>query len=104
MSRPDDVLFDAAVWQPAIGKFAAATHLTVSLYGAGARRLCGPVFSTPLFELLHECDYDPGIFVSCARDCLGQTTDRPPVVLAPAYGRRRTRSLTPRSPTRGSPS
>ena len=86
MSRADDVLFDVAVWQPAIGKFAAATHLTVSIYGGGARRACGPVFPTPLFDLFHQYGFEPGLFVDCARACLEQTGERPAVVLAPAYG------------------
>ena len=86
MSRVDDVLFDAAVWRPAIEKFAAATHLTVSIYAVGARLVYGPVFFTPLFELLHRHGYDPGILAGCARECLRQTRARPPVVLAPSYG------------------
>jgi signal transduction histidine kinase len=86
MSRADDVLFDAAVWQPALEKFAAAMHLTVSVFAAGGRVVCGPVFPTPLFELLTQHGYDPGIFSDCATRCLAQAGTRPAVVLAPAYG------------------
>jgi signal transduction histidine kinase len=81
-----DVLFNADVWQPAIEKFAAAMHLTVSVYAAGGRLACGPIYPTPLFELLTHHGYDPGIIADCAEQCFAQTGARPSVVVAPAYG------------------
>jgi signal transduction histidine kinase/ActR/RegA family two-component response regulator len=86
MIPSDVVLFSGDVWRPAIEKFAAATHLTVSVYATGGRLACGPIFRTPLFDLLTRHGYDPGLFADCVRRCLAQTEDRPAVVLAPAYG------------------
>ena len=86
MPRADALFNVADIWEPAIEKFAAATHLTVSVYGAGGRLVRGPVYPTPLFELLTHHGYDPGIIADCAARCLGQTGARPAVVVAPAYG------------------
>jgi signal transduction histidine kinase len=83
---PAAVLFNADVWRPAIEKFAAAMHLTVLVYEAGGRLACGPVYPTPLFELLTHHGYDPGIARDCAERCFVQTVARPAVVVAPAYG------------------
>ena len=86
MIPSDEVLFNEEVWRPALEKFAAVTHLTVNVYGTDQRVVCGPIYSTPLFAMLTEHGYDPGIFVDCARECVAQTTERPAVIVAPAYG------------------
>ena len=86
MNPADDVLFNHDVWRPAIEKFAAATRLTVSVHAAGGRLACGPVFPTPLFDLLAAHGYAPGIFEACVRRCLAQTGARPAVALVPAFG------------------
>jgi signal transduction histidine kinase/CheY-like chemotaxis protein len=86
MKPADDILFDGALWRPALEKFAAVTHLTVNVYGAGGHVVCGPVHATPLFAALTARGYDPGIFTECARQCLAQTTERPAVIVAPTYG------------------
>ena len=86
MTSGQDVLFADDVWHPAIQKFAAATHLTVSVFATDQRLVCGPILPTPLFDLLRRHAYDPGLFSDCVRRCLAHTKERPAVVLAPEYG------------------
>jgi hypothetical protein len=86
MTHANDVLFNADVWTPALEKFAAAPHLTLRVYDGNNGIAVGPIGPTPLFELLAQHAYDPGIFDECARRCLAQTALRPAIVLAPAYG------------------
>ena len=78
-------LFDVGTWLPALEKFGAVTHLTVTVYAQDGI-VCGPVHSTPLFELFGRHGYEPGILRECARTCLAQAVDRPAVVVAPQYG------------------
>ena len=85
MGQIHDV-FDGNVWRPALEKYGAVTHLTVTLYDVDEHIVCGPVPSTPLFSLFDEYRYAPGILADCARQCLAQAEDRPAVVVAPAYG------------------
>ena len=87
MGLPTDTVFDIAVWTPALEKFGAVTHLSVALYGADGRIVCGPVPATPIVALLEEHGYDPGVFAECVRECLEQHSDnRPPVIVAPSSG------------------
>jgi len=84
---PDDAsLFDVNVWRPALATYGAVTHLTVAVYDADAEVVCGPVPSSPVFEVFQQYGYDPGIFADCARRCLEQRTSRPPVTVASAHG------------------
>jgi signal transduction histidine kinase/FixJ family two-component response regulator len=78
--------FDVTVWEPALEKFGAVTHLTVALYDHHEHVVCGPLPSTPLFALFEEYGYAPGILSECARQCLAQAEKRPAVIVAPAYG------------------
>jgi hypothetical protein len=82
----DTALFNGEVWRPALEKFGAVTHLTVALYGVDERIVCGPAPSTPLFALLDQYGYAPGILAECARTCLQQAGTRPAVIVAPSYG------------------
>jgi signal transduction histidine kinase/CheY-like chemotaxis protein len=79
-------LFDASVWQAALEKFGAATHLTVFLFGADGTPVLGPIHRTPLFTLFDEHGYEPEVFRDCARRCVAQVTDRPAIIVAPAWG------------------
>src|SRR5688572_26700386 len=86
MIRASDRLFDIHVWAAALEKYGAVTHLTVALYGVGGQMVCGPAPATPLYALLHEHGYDPGLLAECVRRCLAQSEDRPAVVVAQSNG------------------
>ncbi|MGH6841588.1 MAG: sensor histidine kinase, partial [Methylocella sp.] len=45
-----------------------------------------PVHPTPLFQLFDEAGHDPGILAECARRCIAQTKERPPVLVAQFHG------------------
>jgi signal transduction histidine kinase/CheY-like chemotaxis protein len=79
-------LFGSDLWEPALDKYAAATGLSVQLFGAGEQVVLGPVHATALVKLFQEYRFDPGLFAECARRCLNQTTDRPAVAVAEAHG------------------
>ena len=83
----DDELFDARVWQPALAKFGAVTHLTVTLFDAQACvRCCDPALPSSLSQLFKEHGFTPDILLACARDCLAQDVARPLAVVTESYG------------------
>jgi len=87
MHQGDDALFDVNVWKPALEKYGAVTRLTVTLYDADERVVCGgSVPSTPFFALFEEYGYAPGMLSECARQCLAQAENRDPVIVAPSNG------------------
>jgi signal transduction histidine kinase/ActR/RegA family two-component response regulator len=87
MHQDDDALFDVNVWKPALQKYSAVTHLTVTLYDVDERVVCcGSMPSTPFVALFEEYGYAPEILIECARRCLAQGENREPVIVAPGYG------------------
>jgi signal transduction histidine kinase len=86
MVRADNPLFDGAVWEAALERYGAVTHLTVALYDRSEQMVCGPAPATPLYGLFHEHGYDPGLSTECVRRCLAQTEDRPAVTVAHPHG------------------
>ena len=86
MNPSSEVLFSSELWERALEKYAAVTHMTVKLFDAELRSFCGPIHPTPLFQLFDESGYDPGIFVECARRCLLQTDNRPTVIVSQVQG------------------
>ncbi len=74
-------MFDLSTWLPALEKFGAVTHLTVIVYAADDRIVCGPFHATPLHTLFARHGYDPRIFDECARRCVSQVRDRQAVVV-----------------------
>lgn len=86
MGYPAEQLFNFDVWKPALEKYGAVTHLTVTLYGAEGQIVCDPTPATPLAALFQEHGYEPGVSAECARRCLAQTGERAAVVVKSAYG------------------
>ena len=86
MVRASDRLFDVDVWTTALEKYGAVSHLTVALYGVNGQMVCGPAPATPLYALLHQHGYDPGLLAECVRQCLAQTEDRPAITVAQSHG------------------
>lgn len=80
------VLFDSDLWEPALEKYAKATHVTLKLFDTDLRVVFGPIHPTAMFELFDRGGYDPGLFAECARQCLVQTTDRPAVTVSKIHG------------------
>ncbi|HEY7789250.1 MAG TPA: hybrid sensor histidine kinase/response regulator [Vicinamibacterales bacterium] len=85
MAAPGVELFDLGVWQPALEPFGAVTHLTIQVYDADGRVVCGPIHPTPLVQVFARHAYDPGLFDDCARRCLAQETARPTVVVSAVW-------------------
>lgn len=76
-----DRVFDVAVWEPALTKYGSVVQLSLTLYDADARIVCGPTPPTPIADLFQKYSYDPGVLDACAKACLGQSNGRrPPVV------------------------
>jgi signal transduction histidine kinase/CheY-like chemotaxis protein len=69
----------------ALEKYAIVNHLTVQVYGADGCPVAGAVNRTPLFDLFSR-GQGPGMFVRCARECLGQSDPGSPVVIEEQYG------------------
>lgn len=78
-----ETLFGSELWRPALETFSRVTRLTVELYSAGSKSISwGPVHANPLFELIAEAGWDPGIFSECARRCLRQQGERPAIIVS----------------------
>ena len=86
MKHTKNVVFHPDLWEPAISKYAAATHVTVKLFDTDLQVVFDPIHPTPLFEILDRAGYDPGLFAECARRCLEQTTERHPVIVSKIDG------------------
>lgn len=86
-SEPTDALFDVAVWEPALERYGAVVRLSVALYGADAKLVCGPMPPTPIASIFRQHGYEPGVFAECARACLAQPKhNRPPVLISEPTG------------------
>lgn len=83
---PADVLFSSSLWEPALAKYAAVTHVTVKLFDTDLRVVFGPIHPTPLFDLLDQAGYDPALFAECAARCLAQKQERPAVMVSKMHG------------------
>ncbi len=68
----------------AFEKWAAANHLTVEVYGADGGLVAG-FHRTPLFDLFSP-GHGPGMFATCALQCLGQRGSDPAVIIEERYG------------------
>jgi signal transduction histidine kinase len=69
----------------ALEKYAAVNHVTVQIYGADGEVVAAAVNRTPLFDLFSS-GHSPGMFATCARQCLTQSGPNPPVVIEERYG------------------
>jgi signal transduction histidine kinase/ActR/RegA family two-component response regulator len=86
MGQPAD-LFDVEVWQPALAKCGAVIQMSVSLFGADEKIVCGPVPITPILALFEKHGRKPAASAECVRACLAQPGDhRPPVIVATSSG------------------
>jgi signal transduction histidine kinase/ActR/RegA family two-component response regulator len=81
----DVTVFQLDRGRAALEKYAAAYHLTVQVFGADGHLVTGAVNPTPLFDLFAR-GHDPGMFATCARQCLGQSGPGPPIVVEEQYG------------------
>lgn len=79
-------LFGSDLWEPALDKYAAATGLSVELFGTDGQMVHGSQHLTPLAALFREYRFEPGLFADCAARCLRQAADRPAVALAESHG------------------
>jgi len=80
-------VFESDIWRPALEKYAGVTHLTVALYDAIGRLVCGPINSTTsLFALFAQYQYDSGLFTKCAQRCLHRTEERSAIVVTNQAG------------------
>jgi len=69
MRRDDPGLWAQDIWRPPLEKYGSVTRLTVALYDAEGRLVCGPINRTSLFDLFGESEHDPGLFAECAARC-----------------------------------
>ena len=86
MNPLNDLLFSSDLWEPALEKYANATHATVKLFDTDLRVVFGPIHPTPLFQLFDGAGSDPGIFAECAHRCLDQTETRSAVMVSKVHG------------------
>ena len=85
MAEADVSVFQLERGREALEKYAAANRLTVQVYGADARPVAEPLNHTALFALFSE-GHGPGMFATCARQCLSQSASGPPVIVEEQYG------------------
>jgi signal transduction histidine kinase/ActR/RegA family two-component response regulator len=85
VAEPGVSVFQLDRGRAALEKYAAANHLTVEVYGADGRLVAGPVNRTPLFDVFSRSP-GPGLFATCARQCLSQSDPASPVVVAEPHG------------------
>ena len=69
MQHDDPGLWAQDIWRPPLEKYGSVTRLTVALYDAEGRLVCGPINRTSLFDLFAESEHDPGLFAECAARC-----------------------------------
>jgi signal transduction histidine kinase/ActR/RegA family two-component response regulator len=81
----DVTVFQLDRGRAALEKYAAVNRLTVQVYGADGRLVAGAVNRTPLFDLF-ALGQGPGMFATCARQCLSESAPSPPVVVEEQYG------------------
>jgi signal transduction histidine kinase/ActR/RegA family two-component response regulator len=86
MPHVDPALFDVEAWTAALEKYGRVTELSVTLHGADAQMICGPVHSTGLFELFAETRYESELWSDCVRRCLRQGEPRSAVIVAAPMG------------------
>ena len=85
MNELDIKVFQLDRGRAALEKYAAVNHVTVQIYGAGGHVVAKAVNRTPLFDLF--CPgHSPGLFGTCARQCLSQSGSTPVVVIEEQYG------------------
>ena len=83
----NDDLFAERVWRPAMTKFSAVSHLTVTIFDAEVRaRCCDPEIPTSLFELFQHHGFTSDILLDCARACLSQDAGEAAAVVKESYG------------------
>lgn len=81
-----NAIFGSDSWKTALDKYAEATGLSVTLYGADAQVMLDTTDTSRLVTLFREGGFDPGLFAECARRCLVQTYARSVVLVDERYG------------------
>jgi signal transduction histidine kinase/ActR/RegA family two-component response regulator len=80
----DVTVFQLDRGRAALEKYAIVNHLTVQVYGSDGH-LVAAVNRTPLSDLF-SAGHGPGMFATCALQCLSQSGPSPPVVVEEQYG------------------
>jgi len=85
VAKLDVTVFQLERGRAALEKYAAVNHLTVEVYGADGRQAADAVNRIPLFDFFSR-GHGPGMFATCARQCLDQPDPSPSVVIEEQYG------------------
>src|SRR4051812_11533541 len=75
------------IWQRALEKYGRVTRLTVSIYDAEGRLVCGPVHRTPLFDLFAESEQQHlDLLMECVQRCLERRQPEKGIAVVHRFG------------------
>jgi ligand-binding sensor protein len=87
MDQPTGAMFDVTVWQAALDKYGAVVRMSVWVFDADERLVCGPLPLTPIVALFEKHGHEPDACARCVHECLAQPAgNRPPVIVDTSSG------------------